>query len=174
MFGDFDDFGGVSWQEPDYLLSYLVSTLVNLGGAPLGVTLLVNGSVLTGTLMSEREYLDILSEMLQAQVTQALGDLSKEEQDLAKSAFDLRDMIEDMYPDMDSVDDDEDEMDEGPLPILHIHLKDPAVISPQPTVSFAEGVFPVMRIRLANVDGWMLGTSIPGMSFNGDNGEIRH
>lgn len=182
MFDGFDGPGSSenSWMEPDFVLSYLVSALVNLAGAPLGMTLLVKGTILTGTLVSEREYLTILSEMLQSQIRRTLTGLSEEERGIAESAFDLTDLIEDFYPDMgddenDGEDDDED-LDSmiGVNPIFHLHLKDPVIISPQPAITFSDGVFPVMRIRIANIDGWMMGASIPGMMGAGHNSDVRH
>lgn len=176
---DFSDMfgGGAAWEEPDLILSYLVSSLVNMGGAPLGVTLMIGGTVITGTLMSEREYLDTLSGMLQSQVRDALAALPENEREAAESAFDLRDLTEDFYPDVEADDDDDD--DEVPATdLMHLHLGNPLVISPQPAISFAQGPLPVMRIRLANIDGWMLGTSIPDdlddfASPNGNN-DIKH
>ncbi len=186
MFDRFDDPESsetYSWMEPDFVLSYLVSALVNLAGAPLGMTLLVKGTILTGTLVGEREYLDILSDMLQSQIRRTLTGLTEEERTIAESAFDLTDLLEDFYPDMG--DDDEDETDENEgdenfesmisvNPIYHLHLKDPVIISPQPSITFSDGAFPVMRIRIANIDGWMMGASIPGMIGPGHNSDIRH
>lgn len=177
MFEDFDAFDDddFSFTEPDYILSYLVSSLVNMVGAPLGITLLVKGMVVTGTLMSEREYLSTISNMLQTQIRQSLTGLSKEEREMAEAAFDLTDLTEDFYP---GADDNEDEPDFTMNSIQYIHLKDPVIVAPQPSVSFTQGILPVMRLRLANVDGWMFGTSIPGLDMDdldipGDN-EIRH
>lgn len=164
-----DDF---SWQEPDIILSYLVSSLVNMAGAPVGVTLLVKGSVLTGTLISEREYLETLTEMLQSQVRRSLMSASEDERRAAEAAFDLTDFVEDFYPNDD--DDDEDGfVSPGFAPLFHLHLKDPVVVSPQPAVGFSDGMFSVMRIRLSNIDGWMLGSSLPGINPP-NNQEIRH
>ncbi|MBZ0299749.1 MAG: hypothetical protein K8J31_08420 [Anaerolineae bacterium] len=159
----FDNFNGFAmpddfaWNEPDFLLSYLISSLVNLGGAPVGITLLVKGTVLSGTLMSEREYLDTLSSLMQQQVSDALAALPRQEREIAEKAFDFRDLTEDFYPE----DGEEEEDDEGPEPLFFLHLRNPTVISPQPVISFASGMFPVMRIRLSNIDGWMLGASMP-------------
>jgi hypothetical protein len=149
-----------------------------MAGAPLGITLLVKGTILTGTLVSEREYLTVLSEMLQTQIRRSLTGLSDEERKIAESAFDLTELVEDFYPDLDA-DADDDEADEddnllGMNPIFHLHLKDPVIISPQPAITFADGVFPIMRIRLANVDGWMMGASIPGKMGPSFNSEVRH
>lgn len=176
MFNGFDGPGGDEagpWQEPDLVLTYLVSSLVNLAGTPLGITLMVKGVVITGTLMSEREYLSTLTQMLQSQVRRSLGALSAEEREMAEAAFDLTDLTEDFYPDTDD-DPDEEDFEMGMQMISHIHLKDPIVISPQPAIGFTDGIFPIMRIRLSNVDGWMLGTSMPGFGDMMDDGGIRH
>ena len=42
-------------------------------------------------------------------------------------------------------------------PIRHLHLKDPVIIYPGSTLSFVDSALPILRIRLAAVDGWMLG-----------------
>jgi hypothetical protein len=183
MFSGFDepDFDfepdSMSWQEPDIVLSYLVSSIVNLANAPLGVTLLVKGTMITGTLISERDYLATLTNMLQTQIRRSLTGLDAEERRMAELAFDLRDLTEDYYPDIgDDDNDDDDDAETMPPPhiINHIHLKEPVIVSPQPALGFAEGVFPVMRIRLLSIDGWMLGTSMPGFEDLPDDGGIRH
>lgn len=177
MFGDMDFsdmFGaGAAWEEPDVVLAYLVSSLVNMGGAPLGVTLMVRGTIITGTLMSEREYLDTLSHMLQAQVRDVLAALPEEDRQQAENAFDLRAFEEDFYPE-----NDDDEDDVPVTELMYLHLKNPLVISPQPTIGFGGGALPVMRVRMANIDGWMMGASLPEdmddfTSPNGNN-DIRH
>lgn len=179
MFDGFDSAGSSennSWMEPDFVLSYLVSALVNLAGAPLGITLLVKGTILTGTLVSEREYLTVLSDMLQSQIRRTMSGLSEEERNIAESAFDLTDLLEDFYPDEGEDEDEEGDLESmiGVNPIYHLHLKDPIIISPQPSITFSDGVFPVMRIRIANIDGWMMGASIPGMMGPGRSSDIRH
>lgn len=169
-----------SWMEPDFILTYLVSSLANMAGAPVGITLLIKGTIMTGTLISEREYLSLLSDILQSQVRRALSMLSEQERKIAESAFDLSDLIEDFYPGVPNSDEDDDEdedLDEmmpGMSPIHHLHLKDPIVISPQPAISFSDGLFPVLRIKLASIDGWMLGSSIPDTMAPPSDGEIRH
>lgn len=164
--------GVIPWQEPDMILSYLVSTLVNGTGVPLGVTLFVNGSVISGVLISEREYLLNLTQMVQAQARQVLGDLPAEELQAAESAFDFTELTEDFYPD---AADDFNDLDMMPS-LAYLHLKDPIIVSPQPSVSFGDGTFPLLRLRLALVNGWMLGLSIPGnITFaSTDSGDIRH
>ncbi len=166
---DDDDF---TWHEPDFLLSYLISSLVNVGGAPLGVTLMMKGIIITGTLISEKEYLDSLSDMLQSQVREALASLPAEDRKMAEDAFDFRELTEDLYPEED------DDDDEVPDTLFFLHLKNPLVVTPQPSIGFSSGPFPVMRIRLTHIDGWMLGASIPDdlddfVAPNG-NSEIKH
>ena len=151
---------GLHGRSRDYILTYLVSSLVNMGGAPLGVTLMVNGTLITGTLMSEREYLEMMTAILQEQVRAALAMLPEKEREMAESAFDLRDLTEDFYPE-ESGEDDDDDSDMPTMDLVHLHLRNPTMLSAQPPFGFSEGPLPVMRIRLAQVDGWMLGTSIP-------------
>lgn len=153
----FPMFDDAPWNEPDFLLSYLISSLVNLGGAPIGITLMINGLVISGTLVSEREYLETLTTLMQEQVRDALAGLPKKDRDLAAQAFDFRDLTEDFYPDGSQ----EEPEDDGPEPLFFLHLRNPMVIAPQPAVSFSSGLFPVMRIRLAQINGWMLGASMP-------------
>ena len=104
-----------SWMEPDFILSYLVSSLVNMAGAPLGITLLVKGTILTGTLVSEREYLTVLSEMLQTQIRRSLSGLSDEERKIAESAFDLTELVEDFYPDLSAEEEADEDADEDEI-----------------------------------------------------------
>jgi hypothetical protein len=164
--------GPAPWQEPDTILSYLISTLVNGTGVPLGVTLFVNGTVISGVLVSEREYLLTLTQMVQAQARQMLGDLPEEELQMAESAFDFTDLTEDIYPE------DVDDFDHMEMihTLTYLHLKDPIIVSPQPSVSFGDGTFPLLRLRLSLVSGWMLGMSIPGsITFTStSSGDIRH
>lgn len=161
-----------SWQEPDTILSYLVSTLVNGANVPLGITLFVNGTVLSGVLVSEREYLQSLTQTIQAQARQVMGELPEEELRVAESAFDFTDLTEDFYPE------GPDDLDDAGMiqTLTYLHLKDPIIVSPQPSVSFGDGTFPLLRLRLSLVNGWMLGLSIPGsITFTSNNsGDIRH
>jgi hypothetical protein len=158
-----------SWQEPDFILSYLVSSMVNLVGVQIGVTIMLKGMVITGTLVGEREYLNAISEMFTSQIQSSLRGLSKDEREAAEEAFDLTDLFEDFYPE--ERDDDDDEQP-GITPILHMHLRDPIVLFPQPAIGFTESIVPILRIRLTSVDGWMLGRAniIPPM----DSDEILH
>jgi hypothetical protein len=51
---------------------------------------------------------------------------------------------------------DEDEAFEV-QPVRYLHLRDPVIIYPGATMSFQESPLPIMRIRLTEVEGWMLG-----------------
>lgn len=159
-----------SWQEPDFILSYLVSSMVNLVGVQIGVTIMLKGMVVTGTLVGEREYLAAVSSMFNAQIQSSLKGLSKDERDAAEEAFDLTGLFEDFYPEED--DDDEDDDISNTAPILHMHLKDPLVLFPQPAIGFTDSIVPILRVRLTAVDGWMLGRAniMPPTDFD----EILH
>ncbi|MBN8638935.1 MAG: hypothetical protein J0M07_26710, partial [Anaerolineae bacterium] len=59
----------------------------------------------------------------------------------------------------DAESDDEDDENFPPAPPLlqHLHLKDPVWIYPNTTVRFGQSQLPVIRLRLASIDGWMFG-----------------
>ena len=170
MFDGFGpDLGDPSfWHEPDFLLADLISLMVNKAGMQLGVTLFLKGIVITGTLISEREYLKALSEAFVTQARKsAPNKLSKDELKALQDTFDFTTLTEDSYPEQgDLSGDDEDDEDDfdldddvGSTTIRHLHLKDPAILSPQPSITFTHGEFSMMRLRLTTVDGWMLGRS---------------
>jgi hypothetical protein len=61
---DFPDFDlSAFWQEPDFLLSDLVSLMANKADSQMGITLMVKGAILTGTLVGERDYLRRVNDM---------------------------------------------------------------------------------------------------------------
>lgn len=141
------------WQEPDFLLTDLVSLMANRVDSQMGVTLMVKGAILTGTLVGEREYLKRINEMFKRMARESITKPSKEDLASIDEAFGFEDLVEDDYPES------EEEAEEAPEapPIRHLHLKDPVIIYPGSTLSFMESELPVLRIRLAAVDGWMLG-----------------
>lgn len=153
---DFDD--SAFWQEPDFLLADLVSSMANRSGMQLGVTLMIKGTVVTGTLISERDYLAAMSDMFVAQAKKSIPSPTKEDLKAVSEAFDFNMLTEEDY-DSDSEDDSDEDDGGGLSPIRHLHLKDPAILLPQPSIAFAQGEFSVMRIRLTSVDGWMIGRS---------------
>lgn len=160
------------WQEPDFLLADLVSLLANKADSQLGVTLMVKGAILTGTLVGERDYLKRINGMFKQMARDSLVKPSQDDLDSIEDAFSFDELIEDEYPDAEDEDDVADDTDHAgkpagertddmnltePSPIRHLHLKDPVIIYPGSTLSFADSALPILRIRLATIDGWMLG-----------------
>lgn len=142
------------WQEPDFLLADLVSFMANHIGSGLGVTLMIHGRVVTGTLVGEHEYLESVGRLFKKMAREAMPKPSPEELASIDKAFVFTEMAEDVY-DEDEGDEDEDPL--PPSPIRHLHLKDPIIIGAGATMSFGDSQLPIMRVRLAAVDGWMLG-----------------
>lgn len=179
MFDDFEPGEAGFWQEPDFFLADLVSGFVNKGGMELGITLFVRGMVITGTLVSEQEYLEAMSGMFATQAKKSLIKPTKEELKTAEEVFDFTHLAEDANADEireralsrkpinpydendeDEVDDfdDMEELDESEPPVIrHLHLKDPVILQPQPAVSFSHSQVPILRLRLTQIDGWMIG-----------------
>jgi hypothetical protein len=152
------------WNEPDYLLGLLVSFLGNKVGAEFGITLMVHGSVITGTLVSERVYMERLSDLMQTLMRSAVTNPTPEDIALMEEVFAFEELLEDDYLDRDELDDDapdededEDLLDEMPPPIRHLHIRDPYILYPGSAMTFSESPMPIMRVRLAAVDGWLPG-----------------
>ncbi|MDX2139855.1 MAG: hypothetical protein SF123_17350 [Chloroflexota bacterium] len=148
------------WLEPDYLLSLLVSFTANKLNAEFGITLMVGGTIMTGTLVSERAYLQRLNELFQTIVKNSLTNPTADDMAILEDTFGFEDMAEDYY--FESTDDakeDEDDFDEDSAfpPIRHLHLRDPYVLYPGSAMSFGESPLPVIRLRLTAVNGWMPG-----------------
>ena len=144
------------WQEPDFLLIDLVSLMANQADSELGVTLMVKGAIMTGTLVGEREYLTRVNDMFKRMARDSMVKPSKEDLASLDSAFGFDEMIEDSYPETGDAEADEDAPLEASS-IRHLHLKDPMIIYPGSTLSFTDSALPIMRIRLTAIDGWMLG-----------------
>jgi hypothetical protein len=143
------------WQEPDFLLALLVSFLANKLDAEFGVTLILRGTVLTGTLVSERAYLSRMNDLFQGLVRGSLASPNPEELRLIDEAFGFDDMTEDVY-----LDDDQPENAPEDLsfpPIRYLHLRDPYILYPGAAMSFTESPLPILRIRLTEIDGWLPG-----------------
>lgn len=171
------------WQEPDFLLSDLISMLINRTGIQIGITLMVKGMIVSGTLVSEREYLAELSKYFQDQAKEAIKEImnsasKKEVREMlkeAEEAWDFTYMTEDNYRDEEDEEEDEDdadddEDDEFDLPsdlseIRHLHLKDVEIVFPAPGLEFLQSRIPTWRIRLASIDGWLVGRSVSQMPF---------
>lgn len=168
------------WQEPDFLLTDLISMLVNRTGIPLGMTLMVRGMIVSGTLVSERDYLAELSKYFQDQAKEAIKEImstatQKEVREMLKEAEEAWDFTylaedRDLDKDDDEDEDDEDEDDEfGPpldmTEIRYLHLKDVEVVFPAPGLEFLESRIPTWRIRLTSIDGWLVGRSVSQIPF---------
>src|SRR5512145_1486135 len=97
MFWD-DDFTPDSsdfWQEPDFLLADLVSAFVNRGGMQLGITIFMKGMTITGTLVSEQEYLSTMSAMFAKQARKSMLRPSAEDIQATEELFDFTGLTED-------------------------------------------------------------------------------
>lgn len=186
MFSSDADF----WQEPDFLLSHLVSLMANRLNSQLGVTLLLRGLIMTGVLVGEREYLAGVNDMFKSIAKDTLGKPTKAQTEAIDDAFIFDELTEDDYPD-DPVDPDEDDIDDSDpdddtvsasvVPIRYLHLKDPVIIYPQSVLSLSESPLPIIRIRLTEIDGWMMGRMMvfpmdddDSADFGPPDAEIRH
>jgi hypothetical protein len=162
MFNDYLGDGGF-WQEPDPFLIDLVSSFVNKGGMELGITLFIRGLVITGTLVSEQDYLNAMSDMFANQAKRSMSHPTTEELKATEDVFDFMHLAEDVelpQLDLDADDDDidEDELNVGLPPLIrHLHLKDPTILQPGPPASFAHSPISIIRLRLTAIDGWMIG-----------------
>ncbi|MBI5669951.1 MAG: hypothetical protein HZC41_18310 [Chloroflexi bacterium] len=149
------------WQEPDFLLADLVSAFVNRGGMQLGLTIFMKGMVITGTLVSEEEYLATMSKMFARQARKSMLHPSADDLQATEELFDFTGLTEDdaaKPEDEDNEDGEFDPADDARFPtIRHMHLKDPVILQPQSSISFSHSQLPIMRIRLTAVDGWMMG-----------------
>src|SRR5579862_3276035 len=85
---DLSDFDlSAYWQEPDFLLTDLVSLMANKANSQLGVTLMVKGAILTGTLVGEREYLRRINEMFKRMARESIVKPTKEDLASIDDAF---------------------------------------------------------------------------------------
>jgi hypothetical protein len=130
----------------------LISFLANKLNAEFGITLMVRGTVLTGTLVSERAYLTEVSDLFKSLAHQAIGEPSGDIMDALEEAFDFADMAEDADPE--EADDDSEALFP---PIRFLHLRDPYILYPGAAMSFSESPLPILRLRLTEVDGWLPG-----------------
>lgn len=145
------------WLEPDFLLLELVSLLANKSGAEMGVTLMIKGVFLTGTLVGERVYLELISDLFKDMLQNTMPPGMTQQHPLIKAVidvFDFTSLTEDVYPD--EIDEDDDDPYDTP-PIRYLHLRDPMMIQAGAVLNFGDNPLPIMRIRLSAVDGWMAG-----------------
>lgn len=188
---DFDDFigdTGAYWQAPDIILTDIITTMVNMMGMPVGVTLFVKGTILSGMLVSEEQYLENLSQTFRAIANLTFEtDGDEEAEDEVNEVFDFTRLAENnyaafrqKYDEADEHDDhlgdeddevfDEDEFD--PLsdtfirPVRYLHLKDAMILYPNGTIAFKNALYPVIRLRLNAIDGWLLGQALDPSSLD--------
>ena len=188
----FEDDESSYWNEPDTVLTNIVAAFVNVMDMPIGITLFVKGMVISGTLVSEREYLQRLSATFTDMAKQVIQPKTKKEREVVEDMFNFQELEEGWYPDDDDTtedeiptqstqaevldtDDDTDDddasfdlnldVDEMPPTIRHLHLTDVSIVTPQPTIAFGQGPMPYLRMRLTMVDGWILGHSAPYDNF---------
>jgi hypothetical protein len=161
-YGDFlDPPEAAFWLEPDFVLTSIVASLVNLMELPIGVTIFVNGMMLSGTLVSEREYLDSLTHLFRETARESLASAPGAGEDELDDAFDFTLLAESaLGRDPDAPVDSDDEFD-GAGPIRFLHIKNISVLSPQPAIAFSQSTFPYVRIRINAIGGWMLGHAMP-------------
>ncbi len=167
------------WDEPDFVLTYIVTALVNGMGMEIGMTFMVRGVLVSGTLISEDSYLDLLTQRLQQQISLDDTDAPAEAREALKTVLDLRSLKEfspdDYVPPVDEDDFDEDDLplspddlgdlDPGEMPpaLQHVHIKDPLIVAGDQSVGFGEGGDILYRLRLTSIDGWMVGRLMPDM-----------
>lgn len=133
--------------DPDWLLQQFVS-LANDGTGTFGVTLLVGGTLVSGIIIGGAEYLESLGKQFGGSIGMA--------EDKAAALY--KPFIDKFYSKADvAASEVEDDPDEDQAPPSFIHLKNVKILH-------AAGLVPqkqddiLWRGRLADVDGWMLGT----------------
>src|SRR3990172_20754 len=93
---EFPDFDlSAYWQEPDFLLTDLVSLMANKADSQMGITLIVKGAILTGTLVGEREYLRRVNDMFNRMARETLVKPTKEDLASIDEAFSFDELVED-------------------------------------------------------------------------------
>ena len=149
------------FQEPDKMLASLVS-LVNKQGATYDITFVVDGVMLTGTIVSGNEYVSSMGEIF-ANIawTDDLGGkhvLDTETQQSIREKY--RNIADEKYPKQrlgaNSDQDEEHQVDE--MVIAYIHLRNLQVVLPANNVNFNyNNQFPYWRFRLSEISGWTFG-----------------
>jgi len=169
---------GNVWDEPDIVLAYIVTALVNGMGVEIGVTLMAHGLVMSGTLVSEQQYLSNVTDMLIEQVDFTDSDIPEETRDALKSVLDVRNLGE-FDPLTYAAEAENDEMADQMMPPLlqYLHLQDPLVVAGESPIQFQPGGGVTVRLRLTSIDGWMLGEIRPdfgGLGPFDDDDQVKH
>lgn len=197
---DMDDFfmsDGSYWQAPDFILTDIITTMVNMMEMPVGITLFMKGMIISGSLVSERQYLASLSAVFQA-LASATFEGTEEDAEMKqeiKRLFDFTRLAENDYGMIDEDDDqqestqddvdfdlnlDEDDgeafdfdefyqMNRSPVvPARFMHLRDAMVLYPGASIGFRHSILPIIRIRIHSIDGWILGQALDASELQGD------
>jgi len=128
----------------------------------LGITLFVKGAVITGTLVSEQDYLEAMSSTFANQAKKSLVKPTSKELKQTEEAFDFSHLAEDVdLPEAMGdlagfnpfeMNNDEDMPTPPDLPLIrHLHLKDPVILQPGPRAHPATGATGQLR-PLADFD----------------------
>ncbi len=197
---DMDDFfmsDGAYWQAPDFILTDIITTMVNMMEMPVGITIFMKGMIVSGSLVSERQYLGSLSAVFQALASASFegSEDDAEMKDELQRLFDFTKLAENDYSMMDEDDDDDQpdttledesdfdlEMDEdgfdfdefydmkksSVVPVRFMHLRDAMVLYPGASIGFRHSILPIIRIRINSIDGWILGQALDASQLDGD------
>ncbi|MBL8147888.1 MAG: hypothetical protein JNL34_16035 [Anaerolineae bacterium] len=149
------------WQEPDFLLTELVSLFANALDAELGITLMVGGAIVSGSLIGERAYLKAVNGLVKRLSREMLDKPTREDLEAITGVFEPDRLVEDLLPAVTSANGETTEIETDllnqPPPLRYLHLKDPILIQPGTAINFAGSELPIMRVRLTQVEGWIVG-----------------
>jgi hypothetical protein len=134
-----------NWHAPDTLLQGLLE-LVNKGGLHFRITILVNGALLSGAVVSAREYTNALEQVFSTS-------LDKEVTEAPESVLEaVKQLTANLYPTL-----AKDATATIPF-VQYIHLVDVTHHhSTAEKTGFSDYPFPFWRFRLSEVDAWMMG-----------------
>lgn len=149
------------WQEPDFLLTELVSLFANALDAELGITLIMGGAIISGTLIGERAYLKAVNGLVKRLSREMLDQPTADDLDAITGVFEPDRLVEDLLPAVTSENGTTAEIETDlltqPPPLRYLHLKDPILVKPGVTLSFSGSELPILRVRLTQVEGWIVG-----------------
>jgi Fe2+ transport system protein FeoA len=175
MLGHNTDFDmSAYWNEPDFLLADIVNAFVNMSELEIGVTLFVKGRTITGTLVSEKQYLRDLSKTFRNRVqVKKTGKTTKKDRAELNQMFDFTELSESNVA---------EQLDEFGMhrnkefpAIRFLHMKNPVMVEVNGIVDFGQMPSTYIRVRLTQIDGWMLGQAANVDMFKDDgNTEILH
>jgi hypothetical protein len=140
-----------SFSESDYLLSFLV-IWINKYGGEMSMTISLSGTVLSGQLISGKEYFKLLSIGVGTGI--ATGETGKERRDSFAAAFANATK---WYPQMDGTNAKAVEEAYPDERATYLHLKDVYVV----TGNIPPNDNSIWRVRLSEIGGWSLGSIAP-------------